>query len=170
MPTAQLQQLSDVKLQRLQALSHQNAGIMEQYKWVQERVNVPKSGFHAPVLGPIALEIDVKNMQHAAMLEQNVSRTCWGMFVVQHPDDQQRLIRKMQQEIKQKPAVTCIVPEDAAQPISHPGGPASSLATWGIAHTLDEVFDALPPIKHTLCNEGNLHRAYVGTEYDWMRG
>lgn len=168
--TDQLHQLNDVKRQRLQALSYNNPSIIQQYEWVQHHVNKPNSGFIAPVLGPIAVEIDVQNPRHAAMLEQMVFRTIWGMFVAQHPDDQQRLITEMDRALGQKPAVTCILPEDASRPIEHPGGPASGLATWGITHTLDEVFDAPAPIKHTLCNESNIHKAYVGTEYVWWGG
>ncbi len=34
---------------------------------------------------------------------------------------------------------------------------------YGITHTLDQVFEAPPVVKHVMTDEANLNEAYVGT-------
>lgn len=163
--TGQLENLASVRSQRLRQLEVQRPGIMAQCEWVREHTG-PSHGFKGPVLGPLALEVDVRDPLHAAMVEHMVPRSTWTMFVVEHPDDQTLLISKMQAGLGDRPAVTCMRAHDAAAPIEYPGGPAAQYAQWGITHTLDEVVHAPGIVKHTLCNEGSIHKAYVGTRYD----
>ena len=33
---------------------------------------------------------------------------------------------------------------------------------FGITHTLDEVFEADPVVKHVICDEGGVNNAYIG--------
>lgn len=116
------------------------------------------------MLGPLALEVDVRSPLHAAMVEHICPRHIWNMFLVEHPEDQTLLISKMKVGLNDRPAVTYMDKEDAAAPIEHPGGPASQYAQWGITHTLDEVvLTDHAIVKHTLCNEGNIAKAYIGT-------
>ncbi len=35
---------------------------------------------------------------------------------------------------------------------------------YGITHTLDEVFDAIPIVKHVFNDEAQLGQTYVGTQ------
>lgn len=34
---------------------------------------------------------------------------------------------------------------------------------FGVTHTLDEVFEADPVVKHVICDEGGVNNAYLGT-------
>ena len=33
---------------------------------------------------------------------------------------------------------------------------------FGVTHTLDEVFEADPIVKHVICDEGGVNNAYLG--------
>lgn len=148
---------------RLRDLESLKPGIMRQYEWVRQHTG-REHGFKGNVLGPLALEVDVRDPLHAAMVEHMCPRHIWTMFLVEHPEDQTLLISKMRAGLNDRPAVTCMDAPDAAAPIDHPAGPASQYAAWGITHTLDEVVSTDANIVlHTLCNEGNLARAYIGT-------
>ncbi len=41
----------------------------------------------------------------------------------------------------------------------------SAWCRYGITHTLDQVFEAPPVVKHVMTDEANLNEAYVGTRY-----
>lgn len=161
-PTGRIDDLADVRAQRLRQLEIQRPGMKAQCEWVHKYTG-PEHGFKGPVLGPLALEVDVRDPMHAAMVEHIAPRHVWNMFLVEHPEDQTLLINKMHAGLGDRPTVTCMAAQDAAAPIEHAGGPAAQYAEWGITHTLDEVVNAPAIVKHTLCNEGNIHKAYVGT-------
>lgn len=153
-----LRQLDSVKGQRLAALEQRNPGITVASEWVAAN----QSRFRGCVYGPVIAEVEVSNPQHAAMLEQHVQMAQWLVFVTEHKDDQDQLIRVSREENwRFKPSVSCYN-ADASQDIPHSRGEAHQYRQFGIEATLDEVFEAPLLVKHNLKDEAGIHETYIG--------
>eukprot|EP00887_Chlorella_sp_A99_P002308 scaffold10.g2308.t1 len=164
-----LRQLDDAKTNRLQTLERRTTGITLAYRWVEAN----KSRFRGQVFGPIAVHVDCRNPQHAAFLEQHVPANMWSMFVVEHPEDQDLLLREIKQNFNFRPAISCYCGR-ADEGTRYPSGTAQEYGRFFITHTLDQagpsrvcslpVFDAPPLVKSVLNDECNLANAFVGTQ------
>ncbi|KAL0040483.1 hypothetical protein WJX77_008439 [Trebouxia sp. C0004] len=161
----QLNEMDNIKGQRLTMLCRilRGDGIKKAYDWV---VNGNRTGlFRGMVYGPILLEVQVQNKQHGIYLEENCPLTLWQRFVTTYREDQDLLVKEFAEKNKGynfRPIVSNYQGNPQAV-ITHPKGEAQQYARYGITHTLDQVFEAPPVVKHVMTDEANLNEAYVGT-------
>ncbi|KAA6420293.1 MAG: structural maintenance of chromosomes 5 [Trebouxia sp. A1-2] len=161
----QLNEMDNIKGQRLLTLMRilRSDGIKKAYEWV---VNGNRSGlFRGVVYGPILLEVQVQDKQHGIYLEENCPLSLWQRFVTTFREDQDLLVKEFADKTKGynfRPIVSNYQGNPQAV-ITHPKGEAQQYARYGITHTLDQVFEAPPVVKHVMTDEANLNEAYVGT-------
>ena len=75
-----LQQLTDVRSQRMNALRNQhvrNRGLLEAAEWIDSKRTA--GAFRGPVYGPIACEVNVHSLQHSQYLEQQCAASLWAV-------------------------------------------------------------------------------------------
>lgn len=152
--TNNLNRLQDGRHIRVQMLAQKRPGMKEAVEWVEANKHV----FQKPVFGPIGCEVAVIDSGHAGFLEQHVPGNLWSMFVTQVEADSDILRR----ELARYKIDVATYTGNADAPIQHPV-PLAELARFGITHTLDQVFDAPAVVKHVLCDNAAIHKAYVGT-------
>mmetsp|Transcript_64065 Transcript_64065/g.202670 ORF Transcript_64065/g.202670 Transcript_64065/m.202670 type:complete len:1081 (-) Transcript_64065:249-3491(-) len=153
-----LKESDGVIQRRLAMIGRTYHGIERAYEYV--RANQHK--FKKPVYGPILCEVKVANAEHAKYLEQHVPNNVWAGFATQHPDDRDHLYHwGKEQRITFN---TYNYSRDGDAPIPHPNGEPERFADQGITHTLDQVFESAQVIKHIMCDQAGINRAYVGSD------
>lgn len=161
----QLERLSSAKETRLRVLAGKHTNIRAAYQWLQAN----KAKFRGTVLGPIAMEIEVRDPVHAAMLEQHVPPQWWAHFVVEHPEDQDLLRAELEKHCNYRANVSCYR-KNPAEPLLHPCGKAADFVRFGVTATLDLTFQAPNLVKHVLNDNFYLSSTFVlaSDDADWQ--
>ncbi|BDA44497.1 Structural maintenance of chromosomes protein 5 [Coccomyxa sp. Obi] len=154
----QLARLDSVRDNKLRQLEQFHRGITAFTHWVADN----KARFRGEVYGPILLEVTVKDPQYAKYLEHQLPRHIWPRFVTMYREDQDELQREADRA-GFRGLLTTNFAGSPNGPLRYPDGQASQYASFDIKHTLDEVFEAPPVIKHILSDECSITRAFVGT-------
>ncbi|KAL3130540.1 hypothetical protein ABBQ38_008351 [Trebouxia sp. C0009 RCD-2024] len=166
-----LSQIDNIKSQRLDTLSRIlrcGDGMRKAYDWVAQTQQAGR--FRGPVFGPILLEVECQDQQHTRYLESQVPMSVWQRFVTVFREDQDLINNHFASQPGSghgRPFCP-IVSNYTGNPqtvITHPKGEAQKYASYGITHTLDQVFAAPPVVKHVMTDEANLNEAYAGTQY-----
>jgi structural maintenance of chromosomes protein 5 len=158
-----LNQLGDMRANRLKALEHRFSGISRAYDWIQKN----RSRFRGPVLGPVAMEIECPDATHANMLEMQISNVWMSYFVVLHQEDQDLFRQEVPNATNYRPNVAVFL-GDVNAPLKHQLGTSSEYARFGIVNTLDEVFQAPLVIKKALDDNFYLSKTFVcSATGDW---
>lgn len=151
--TRRIAEIDNVKNRLLQALKDSGArGVVDAHNWVQSHRNE----FQNDVYGPVLLEINIANMEHAKYVENHVPRYIWKAFISQ--DDRDR-------DYLQKNLEGMEVPIINAKDLSQRNAPAVTpqMQEMGITARLDEVVSAPPVIKHVLNGQAALDYSFIGT-------
>jgi len=86
-----LAEIENVRRSRIESLRQHFQETYNAYQWVQEN----RGRFQGEVLGPLMLEINVPNEDHARIIESVVSRNAIESFVVTNREDQNTLYREV---------------------------------------------------------------------------
>ncbi|KAJ9528286.1 hypothetical protein QJQ45_014268, partial [Haematococcus lacustris] len=159
-----LEQLNNRRLQRLRqcesANRHRNQGLTDVVAFIEAQKLAGK--FKGPVYGPVAIELEVKDMGNNSIAGY-VEQQCWSglfNFVVKYREDEE-LISSFIRSSRLSFTVAA-VGKNETEPIHHPCGDPSQLGQFGISHTLDQVIEAPSLVKHMLADLCGINRAYIG--------
>lgn len=87
-------EINSVKNRLLQALKDSGArGVTEAYNWVESH----RSEFCGEVHGPVLLEINIADKEHAKYVENHVPKYIWKSFITQDERDRNLLVKSLSQ-------------------------------------------------------------------------
>lgn len=152
-----LESMQAQRTQRIKALASNPSS--RQLPAALDALDKLRLSLSAPVLGPILCECAVPIRQHAGFLEQHVKADLWSAMVVTGTKDDYNKVSNLLRPFNI--SVSHFMGDPNA-PIHHPV-PAALLASLGVTHTLDEVFDAPPAVKGVLQSTSRLGTVHVGT-------
>ncbi|KAF5831942.1 P-loop containing nucleoside triphosphate hydrolase protein [Dunaliella salina] len=156
---AELSKMSNVRLMRLKRLeaTTRRPGITNTYDFVQQN----RGMFKGPVLGPIGVEMDVKDPKWVAFVEKQCGAHLLNYCVTCEEDE--KVMTRFMTENKYTFSVY-VFQGNFHVPVPHPLGDASAYSDFGILHTLDQTFDAPNLIKHVLATNSRTNTVYIGEE------
>jgi chromosome segregation ATPase len=160
---ASLQVLDDTRTGKLARLQRFNPHACKAYAWLSEHARL----FRRPVLGPLVLDIAVKDGQLAGVMESLISKSLQVAFLCQDAQDQELFMRKLCDE--QSLQVNCLVMTEEQQ--------AAALASFRAEQSLGPVelkrlgftgyavdyLDGPQPVLAALCEQAKIHRIPVRT-------
>ncbi|KAK4794869.1 hypothetical protein SAY86_012863 [Trapa natans] len=150
-----LNAMKSTKHKLLQALKNSGADrIFEAYHWLQEH----RSDFNKEVYGPVLLEVNVSNREHADFLEGHVPYYIWKSFIAQDADDRDLLVKNLGRF--DVPILNWAGDRLQKESFHIP----EKLRALGIYSRLDQVFDAPGAVKDVLVNQFYLDLSYIGTK------
>eukprot|EP00879_Flechtneria_rotunda_P030740 GHRR01033413.1.p1 GENE.GHRR01033413.1~~GHRR01033413.1.p1 ORF type:complete len:1070 (+),score=417.49 GHRR01033413.1:424-3210(+) len=156
----ELRQCDSLKYQRMQALvqAQRAHGLDSATDWVNRQRAA--DAFKGEVVGPIGLEIKVKVPDCAPYLEQ---AAWWQLqnFAVTHQEDANMLLAEFKRQNIRSSAVAYT--GDIHAPIASNSAPYRA---YGVACSLDEVYDAHPLVKHCLANLCSLDKVLVMEQHN----
>jgi chromosome segregation ATPase len=159
-----LRRLGERQNQALMALERFAPGTARAY----QHVKAIRSRFRGQVLGPLALEVEVHKGHYARVLESHIPKNWLYYYFVEYQEDMEALKKEL---INQGVTPRIVLFEgDIKAPLKRMNGRSSSLASFGVAASLDETFDCHPIIKQALDNHFNISSTFVMDEKgknDW---
>ncbi|KAL2562813.1 hypothetical protein AAZV13_20G158500 [Glycine max] len=129
--------------------------IFEAYKWVQDH----RHEFNKEVYGPVLLEVNVSNKDHAAYLEGQVAHYTWKSFITQDSGDRDLLAKHLRFF-----DVNVLNYTGGDGPQREPFEISEDKRALGIYSRLDQIFDAPIAVKEVLISQFNLDYSYIGSE------
>lgn len=150
-----LKELENKNIKLLEALRSSGADkIFEAYKWLQDHRNELRK----EVFGPVLIEVNVPDRQHATFLEAHVPNYIWKSFITQDPADRDFLVRNLKSfDIPILNYVTCRSTQ------REPFRLTREMQELGICSRLDQVFDAPDAVKDVLISQTSLDQSFVGS-------
>mmetsp|Transcript_45867 Transcript_45867/g.74839 ORF Transcript_45867/g.74839 Transcript_45867/m.74839 type:complete len:983 (-) Transcript_45867:11-2959(-) len=154
-----LAELNNVKTQRLHQLQ---TSVNPDIKRALEFVTMNADKLDGPVIGPVALEINIKDSLHAKYLEDHIPKWLLCSFIVQSKADQERLQTMAKNagisiNVNSYDEATCRRQMERIWDIGQ-------LRQYGITNWLDETFDAPLPVKLVLAGLAGTARVACGTD------
>ncbi|KAI4333084.1 hypothetical protein L6164_017934 [Bauhinia variegata] len=153
--TRRLKEMGDKNRKCLHALQKSGVEkIFEAYTWVQEH----RDEFNKKVFGPVLLEVNVSNQDHAKFLEGQVAYYIWKSFITQDSGDRDLLVKHLK---------SFDVPI-----LNHTGNDghrrdpfeiSKDMHDLGIYSRLDQIFDAPTAVKEVLTEQFGLDHSYIGS-------
>ncbi|XP_015936850.1 structural maintenance of chromosomes protein 5 isoform X1 [Arachis duranensis] len=128
--------------------------IFEAFKWVQEHRKI----FNKGVYGPVLLEVNVSNQDHAAYLEGQAAQYIWKSFITQDPRDRDLLVQHL--KFFDVPVLNYTGEVDQQRETFRI---TEDMHALGIHSRLDQVFDAPSAVKEVLIRQFNLDHSYIGS-------
>jgi structural maintenance of chromosomes protein 5 len=115
------------------------------------------------VLGPLCLEINCPNPEHARLLENFLPKWMLTTFIFQCDEDRTLFTTEMRD--RQKIKVSAVYTPPGALNRQHNRiADLADLAKYGITHWMDQVFEAPAIIKDTIANQFPLHQSAIGSK------
>ncbi|KAL5195647.1 Structural maintenance of chromosomes protein 5 [Glycine soja] len=118
--------------------------IFEAYKWVQDH----RHEFNKEVYGPVLLEVNVSNKDHAAYLEGQVAHYTWKSFITQDSGDRDLLAKHLRFF-----DVNVLNYTGGDGPQREPFEISEDKRALGIYSRLDQIFDAPIAVKEYIGSE-----------------
>ena len=154
-----VQDLNDASLMKLRLLEQKSTGISRAVEWLA----VNKGKFRGEVVGPVALEINPKDMRYADYIEQAIPIAGMLTFVTEYDEDQDLLSEELKKWCMYDPIVSRFGGR-RDDPLSRKCGSATSYAAFGVTSTLDDCFSAPMLVKHFLDQYYMIGSHLVGNE------
>ncbi|XP_048134577.1 structural maintenance of chromosomes protein 5 isoform X3 [Rhodamnia argentea] len=149
-----LKDMESTKSKLLHALKNSGTEkIYEAYQWLQEH----RSALNKEVYGPVLLEVNVSDRDHASYLEGHISYYMWKSFITQDSGDRDFLVKNLRPF--DVPVLNFVGKSGHKEPIHLP----EKLRALGIYSRLDQVFDAPDAVKEVMINQFGLEYSYIGT-------
>ncbi|KAJ6424716.1 hypothetical protein OIU84_025474 [Salix udensis] len=140
----------------LQALRNSGAEkIFEAYHWLQEH----RHELNKEVYGPVLLEVNVSNRDHADYLEGHVPYYIWKSFITQDPHDRDFLVRNLKSF--DVPILNYVRDKYRHK---EPFFISNEMRELGIYSRLDQVFEAPDAVKEVLISQFGLEHSYIGSK------
>lgn len=154
-----LEQLDSVTQKKLQLLSNFE-DVCKAYEWLQ----VNRDKFQKQIYGPIFMEVNVANPQHARYMEHIVSWKDLVAFVCEDPKDMSNLLRTVRDGMKLKiNAITSSPPERSIEEEFPPKIPISQLRQFGFESYLINSIEGPPAILKYFCKLNGFHLIPFGS-------
>ncbi|XP_010547291.1 PREDICTED: structural maintenance of chromosomes protein 5 [Tarenaya hassleriana] len=129
--------------------------IFDAYQWVQQH----RHEFRKEVYGPVLLEVNVSNREHASYLEGHVPYFIWKSFITQDSDDRDLLVRNLRPF--DVPVLNFV---DDGSYRKTPFRISDEMRMLGIHSRLDQIFDAPTAVKEVLTSQFGLDDSYIGSK------
>ncbi|XP_011047356.1 PREDICTED: structural maintenance of chromosomes protein 5-like isoform X2 [Populus euphratica] len=140
----------------LQALRNSGAEkIFEAYHWLREH----HQELNKEVYGPVLLEVNVSNRDHADYLEGHVPYYIWKSFITQDPHDRDFLVRNLKSF--DVPILNYVGDKHRHK---EPFFISNEMRELGIYSRLDQVFEAPDAVKEVLISQFGLEHSYIGSK------
>ncbi|KAH8520108.1 hypothetical protein H0E87_001534 [Populus deltoides] len=140
----------------LQALRNSGAEkIFEAYHWLREH----RQELNKEVYGPVLLEVNVSNRDHADYLEGHVPYYIWKSFITQDPHDRDFLVRNLKSF--DVPILNYVRDKYRHK---EPFFISNEMRELGIYSRLDQVFEAPDAVKEVLISQFGLEHSYIGSK------
>lgn len=153
----QLQDLENVKNQRLRTLRNRLPEVYNAWEWLRNN----KHEFRDEVYGPVCLELDCSNPYHGICIETVIGRAGGSAFVTGNAHDRNKLVQAFR---RQNFRSTVVNFEGAYDPRSFPNPVGVDFIRDHEAEGfLDAMFDAPPRVKGYLCDTFKMHAHLVGS-------
>ncbi|KAF6158541.1 hypothetical protein GIB67_040055 [Kingdonia uniflora] len=151
--TEKLKDLENANNKLLQALQRSGADkIFDAYRWLQEHRNE----LNKEVYGPVLLEVNVPNREHAGYLENHVPYYVWKSFITQDAADRDFLFRSL----KSFDVPVLNFTGDKGD-TKLPFEVSEEMHRLGIYSRLDQVFDAPNAVKDVLTTQFGLENSVI---------
>ncbi|KAI6675878.1 hypothetical protein NL676_036674, partial [Syzygium grande] len=150
-----LKDMESTKSKLLYALKHSGTEkIYEAYQWLQEH----RSALNKEVYGPVLLEVNVSDRDHASYLEGHIPYYMWKSFITQDSGDRDFLVKNLRPF--DVPVLNYVGKSGRhKEPLHIP----EKLRALGIYSRLDQVFDAPDAVKEVMISQFGLEYSYIGT-------
>lgn len=149
--SAELRQLDDVRVQRLETVGRFSPDCMRAHEWIKANAQL----FREPVYGPICLDVDVKEQGLARQVESVISKSNLLNFVVTNFDDYEVFMGRICEEHRLKVNVTVLEDLDISQ--ARVALDRRMLKQMGFAGTVLDLIDAPAPVLAALCDTAKIH-------------
>lgn len=152
---SELQQLRNVRTQRLNFLANRVSNVYKAYQWLQQN----KSRFQSEVYC-VALDVSPDTDQHANYLEQHCPGWLLKSFVFSNENDKELFMQEMQDQ--QRIAVNAIYRPPTG--LELPQNPMSmdDAKRYNITHFLDQTFSAPPLVKKVISENASVEKVAIG--------
>jgi hypothetical protein len=160
--------------------SFQRGGDAEKALRIRQFINNNPNKFRRRVYGPVALELNVRDEQKAAMVEKAVGRRMMMAFVTECDADRKAFVRHIEGDLRIL-GVSLYNIENGTFHVQDYNGngqraqrgrlqrpytPArfAELQRYGVVAYMDELFDCPDAVKYMLCNNSSLHAILAGDQ------
>ncbi|GAM27306.1 hypothetical protein SAMD00019534_104810, partial [Acytostelium subglobosum LB1] len=152
----QLNQLNNIQARKLDTIKREVPDVHNAYVNILQR---NKDKFRRPVYGPMCVEINVQNQDHAKYLESQCPFWVLMAFVCQTNEDSQLFKRELENQ-KLRGISVLYLPRD-----SHFNREFSlePLKKYGIECFLDQTFECEKPVRDALLDNVALYNVVAGT-------
>ncbi|GBG67284.1 hypothetical protein CBR_g88572 [Chara braunii] len=157
-----LEAIMNAKDQRLRLLAQRlDRHIMQTYQWVQEN----RGRFRGEVFGPVLLEVNVPQKEHAQYLEGHVPKWVWKCYVVDNDEDRTLLNHELKEVHNWGVSIVKADSDDQDLYARVTQGlhVTQEMREYGITHRLDEVLDAPQAVKNVLLQQAAVDQSFIGT-------
>ncbi|KAL1923202.1 uncharacterized protein VTP21DRAFT_9578 [Calcarisporiella thermophila] len=144
-------ELDNVRIRRLEALKRQDPAVFKAYEIAQEH----KDQFDKPVLGPICLELNIRDKRFVGAIESTLGNAILKTFVCQTVADYRRFTRELID--KRKMRLNVVAFPDRTMADYRPPVPVEEITKLGLENYLISYVEAPPPVLVTLCEQKRLH-------------
>eukprot|EP01132_Coremiostelium_polycephalum_P003135 gene3135-3919_t len=151
----QLDQLNNRNEMKLEAIRRLDPDVYKAYQWIRHNPNY----FEKPIFGPICLEMNVENEDHAKYLEFSMPNWLLTAFVPQTPGDKERFIQELVE--KQRLRLNSILLVNRTEPRRDYN--IQDFQKFGITHFLDQTFDSNEYVKDAILDSVPIHNIGAGT-------
>ncbi|XP_073975871.1 structural maintenance of chromosomes 5 isoform X3 [Rhodnius prolixus] len=133
----------------------------EAYNWISQKREI----FSGNVLGPMFIELNVKNREHAKYVEKVIPYRDIIAFICESPQDTTKLLTVLRDREKMKINVlNSAAAEKDLREIYPPPVPLSAIKKYGFHNYLIDLVEGPPAVLNYLCSQLGFHKIPVGSE------
>lgn len=134
--------------------------VHEAYNWITD--NCQK--FSGNILGPMFIELNVKNPHNAKYIEKVIPHRDIIAFICEKPQDTTKLLTMLRDRQRLKINVLCSVPEKDLTDLYPPPVPLSDIKKYGFHNYLIDLIEGPPAVLKYLCSQLGFHKIPVGSD------
>ncbi|KAM9994805.1 hypothetical protein ACTFIY_001004 [Dictyostelium cf. discoideum] len=150
----EMSQLNNIQAQKLDFLRNDQRDVYSAYEWLRQNQNL----FKQKVFGPICMEINVQNPEHAAFLEMTLSFNLMMTFVFQSMEDRETFHSNVIDNGKRL-RVNTLVSRGGSK--MERVNNIEDFRAIGATHYLDETFEADQVVKDAIMDSIPIFKSIV---------
>uniref|UniRef100_A0A023EZ20 Structural maintenance of chromosomes protein 5 n=1 Tax=Triatoma infestans TaxID=30076 RepID=A0A023EZ20_TRIIF len=153
-------QAESVYDKKLGILNNDN-DVKEAYNWITENRQI----FSGNILGPMFIELNVKNPQNAKYIEKVIPHRDIIAFICEKPQDTTKLLTILRDKQRLKINVLNSAPPDKdLRDLYPPPVPLSDIKKYGFHNYLIDLVEGPPAVLNYLCSQIGFHKIPVGSD------
>ncbi|KAK5579849.1 hypothetical protein RB653_009537 [Dictyostelium firmibasis] len=150
----EMAQLNNIQAQKLELLRNEQRDVYLAYEWLGQNKNL----FQKRVYGPICLEINVQNPEHAAFLEMSLPFNIMMAFIFQTMEDRETFHSRVIDSDRRLRVNTLTVGKEVRTERSNN---IDDFRSIGATHYLDETFESDPVVKDAIMDSIPIFKSIV---------